>query len=151
MTKYRGMHPVSPHVGEFCYVDVLHVHRVSPPDMRVYVHMKTGEYLFVGDQVAAGYDGSKFAYFGPHLVHDPALAETQRIFCYLAGAHYHAYPSPSSPDVVLKDGVSWHLGEAQVRIRPPEGRHLDGPSGIPTVSGGGAAAAPGARADPRRG
>jgi hypothetical protein len=111
------MHPVSPHVGEFCHIDVLHVHRVSPPDMRVYVHQKTGEYLFVGDPVAQGYDGPKFGYFGPHLVHDPVAGDAQRIFCYLAGAHYHAYQPPASPTYTLKDGVYWYLGEA-----PPHDR-----------------------------
>jgi hypothetical protein len=111
MTRYRGIHPVSPHVGGFCYIDAVHVHRVSPPDMRVYVRLKTGEFFFVGDQIALGYDGPKHGYFGPHLIADPMLAGSERIFCYLAGAHYHSYPSPAGPPFVSKDDVVWYVGD----------------------------------------
>ncbi len=111
MIRYRGVHPVSPHVGEFCHIDAAHVHRVSPPDMRVYVKLKTGEFFFVGDQIALGYDGPKYAYFGPHLIVDPILAGSERIFCYLTGPHFHSYASPAAPPFVSKDNVSWYVGE----------------------------------------
>ena len=111
MTPYRGIHPVSPHVGEFCHIDAAHVHRVSPPDMRVYVRLKTGEFYFVGDQIALGYDGPKYGYFGPHVILDPTLGGSERIFCYLTGPHYHSYPSPAEPPFIAKDNVSWYVGD----------------------------------------
>jgi len=110
MARYRGIHPLSPHQGAFCYIDALHMHRIPPPDMRVYAVLKGGENLFVGDPVALGYDGPKFAYFGPHPLAIPGAPELPGTFCYLAGPHYHAAPQPSSPTLVQKDEVTWYIG-----------------------------------------
>jgi hypothetical protein len=116
MVRYRGMHPLSPHQGAYCYVDALHLHRVTPPDMRVYVVLKDGENVFVGDPVALGYDGPKFGYFGPHPLAvatagaTAGATEAPPIFCYIAGPHFHATPPPPSPAMVQKDGVYWYVG-----------------------------------------
>lgn len=111
MPRYHGMHPLSPHQGAFCYIDAPHVHRVPPPDMRVYLVLKNGENLFIGDPVALGYDGPRFGYFGPHPLTVPGLADAPPIFCYITGPHYHATPPQRSPEMVEKAGVSWYLGQ----------------------------------------
>ena len=112
MVRYRGMHPLSPHQGAYCYVDALHLHRVTPPDMRVYVVLKNGENVFVGDPVALGYDGPRFGYFGPHplTIGTDGATEAPPIFCYIAGPHFHATPPSPSPAMVQKDGVYWYIG-----------------------------------------
>jgi len=110
MARYQGMHPLSPHQGAFCYIDAFHMHRVPPPDQRVYLVLKDGTNVFIGDPVALGYDGPKFGYFGPHPL---AIADAQGLpptFCYISGPHYHAAPQPPSPSLVEKDGVTWYLG-----------------------------------------
>lgn len=113
MTKYAGMHPLSPHQGAFCYIDVVHLHRVPPPDTRVYALRKNGEYVFVGDPVALGYDGPKVGYYGPHVLNVPGQPADERLFCYLTGPHYHAVgPGPDASSFVLKDGVYWYQGAA---------------------------------------
>lgn len=109
--KYLGIHPVSPLMGAFCYIDVLHVHPVQPPDMRLYVVVNPQEHLFVGDPVTLGYDGPRHAYFGPHPLVLPVLPATQRIYCYIAGPHFHADQPPRSADFASKDGVYWYMGK----------------------------------------
>jgi len=111
MSSYRGLHPLSPHMGEFCYIDVPHVHSEAPPDTRVYVVVEGRDNLFVGDPVALGYDGPRFTYFGPHLLVDPSLPPNHRFYCYLKGPHYHAYAPPPGPTsgFVEKDGVYWYV------------------------------------------
>jgi hypothetical protein len=110
MPRYHGIHPVSPHQGAFCYIDVPHVHRISPPDQRVYLMLKDGENLFVGDPVALGYDGPKIGYFGPHPLAVADAPGEPPVFCYLTGPHYHATAQPASPSLVEKAGVTWYLG-----------------------------------------
>jgi len=110
MPRYLGMHPLSPHQGAFCYIDALHMHRLPPPDQRVYLALKDGTNVFIGDPVALGYDGPKFGYFGPHPLAIAGAAELQSTFCYISGPHYHAAPQPPSPALVEKAGVTWYLG-----------------------------------------
>jgi hypothetical protein len=112
---YRGIHPLFPHTGRFCYIDVAHVHGKRPSDLRVYRVLSNEEYLFVGDPVALGYVGPTHAYFGPHpLVLDGAPAFPQ-IFCYLRGPHFHAQESTPLEPFVSKAGVYWFTGSF-----PPE-------------------------------
>jgi len=110
MARYQGMHPLSPHQGAFCYIDAAHMHRVPPPDLRVYLVAKDGTNLFIGDPVALGYDGPKFGYFGPHPLAVPATLGLPPTFCYITGPHYHAAPQPPSAALVEKAGVTWYLG-----------------------------------------
>jgi hypothetical protein len=110
--KYRGIHPVSPLSGEFCYIDVVHVHPIQPPDMRLYVVVNQQEHLFVGDPATLGYDGVRYAYYGPHPLVAPGLpAAAPKIYCYISGPHYHAEQPPDSPAFVLKNGAYWFVGE----------------------------------------
>jgi len=110
MPRYHGIHPLSPHQGAFCYIDAPHMHRIPPPDLRVYFELKNGENLFVGDPAALGYDGPKFGYYGPHPLAVADAPDSAPLFCYLTGPHYHAAPQPPSPMLVEKAGVTWYLG-----------------------------------------
>jgi len=110
MPRYHGIHPLSPHQGAFCYIDAPHMHRIPPPDLRVYLVLKDGANLFIGDPVALGYDGPRFGYYGPHPLAVPDAPDAGPVFCYITGPHYHAAPQPPSPALVEKAGVTWYLG-----------------------------------------
>jgi len=114
MVKYIGMHPLSPHQGEYCYIDAIHYHRFLPVDLRVYVSVKDGAegpgQLYVGDPAWLGYDGPQVGYYGPHPLDVPLAPEAGRLFCYISGAHHHVTAPPPSTSMVLKDGVYWYLG-----------------------------------------
>lgn len=109
VTKYRGIHPLSPHQGRFCYIDLPHVHRVPPPDQRVYRVIGENEHVFVGDPVALGYEGLKFTYAGPHPLAMPNAPELATAYCYIERAHYHAHAPIESARAAftLKDDVYW--------------------------------------------
>lgn len=111
VTKYRGIHPLPPHGGAFCYLEIPHVHARAPSDMRVYRTLPNDENVFVGDDVALGYEGEKHAFFGPHPLNKPALPSTETFYCYIRGAHFHATPPPPGPSFVAKDGVAWYVGQ----------------------------------------
>jgi len=114
MVRYIGMHPLSPHQGEFCYIDAVHYHRFVPVDVRVYLTVNGGAQgngqLYVGDPAWLGYDGPKVGYYGPHPLEVPLAPEAGRLFCYISGAHYHATAPAPSTSMVLKDGVYWYMG-----------------------------------------
>jgi hypothetical protein len=110
MIKYVGMHPLPPHQGEFCFIDEIHYHRFLPVDLRVYLTLKDGGQVYLGDPAWLGYDGPKVGYFGPHPLAVPLAPEAGPLFCYIAGPHYHAVAPAPSPLMVLKDGVYWYLG-----------------------------------------
>ena len=115
VVKYRGIHPLFPHNGAFCYIDVSHVHRNRPSDLRVYRVLPNDEYLFVGDPVALGYVGPTRAYFGPHPLAFAGLPASAQISCYLRGPHFHAGESEPSKSFVSKNDVLWFVGSF-----PPE-------------------------------
>ena len=114
MVRYIGMHPLSPHQGEFCYIDAVHYHRFVPVDLRVYVTVNGGAQgngqLYVGDPAWLGYDGPKVGYYGPHPLEVPLAPEAGHLFCYISGAHYHVTAPAPSTSMVLKDGVYWYVG-----------------------------------------
>jgi len=114
MVKYIGMHPLSPHQGEFCYIDAIHYHRFVPVDLRVYVTVNGGAQgngqLYVGDPAWLGYDGPKVGYYGPHPLEVPLAPEAGHLFCYISGPHYHVTAPPPSTAMVLKEGVYWYMG-----------------------------------------
>ncbi|MBC8132042.1 MAG: hypothetical protein H7X95_03600 [Deltaproteobacteria bacterium] len=109
--KYGGIHPLAPHAGDFCYIDMVHVHAQAPSDMRPYRVLPDGAHLFVGDEAALGYSGAKHAYFGPHPVSMPGpAASAAPLYCYLRGPHFHASaPSPAA-SFVVKNDVAWFTG-----------------------------------------
>ena len=110
MVRYQGLHPLSPHQGAFCYIDAPHMHRIPPPDLRVYLVLKDGTNVFIGDPVALGYDGPKFGFYGPHPLAIAGVSELPSAFCYMSGPHYHAAPLAPSPALIEKAGVTWYVG-----------------------------------------
>lgn len=110
LTKYAGIHPLAPHAGEFCYIDLLHVHAQAPSDMRAYRVLPDQRHVFVGDEAAMGYEGAKHAYFGPHPLTVAGAAPQEPLYCYLRGAHFHAAPPTPAAAFVMKDGVFWYTG-----------------------------------------
>ncbi|MES1204746.1 MAG: hypothetical protein ABUS79_02300 [Pseudomonadota bacterium] len=110
LAHYAGIHPLNPHMGAFCVIEVPHVHAEWPPDIRVYRTLPNKTQVFVGDPVALGYDGPTQTYFGPHplVFHDLSPAET--IYCYLRGPHHHTQPPEPPASFVKKDGVNWFVG-----------------------------------------
>lgn len=109
VAKYRGIHPLSPHQGRFCYIDLPHVHRIPPPDLRVYRVVADNQHVFVGDPVALGYDGLKFTYAGPHPLAMPNAPELAAAYCYIEKPHYHAHAPVETARAAfaLKDDVYW--------------------------------------------
>jgi hypothetical protein len=110
VVKYRGIHPLFPHNGAFCYIDVTHVHRKRPTDLRVYRVLPDDEHLFVGDPVSLGYVGPTRAYFGPHPLAFSGLPVSPQIYCYLRGPHFHAQEAQPSTSFVAKNDVYWFMG-----------------------------------------
>jgi hypothetical protein len=96
--RYIGVHPVAKSAGGgFCYIEGPHVH-LYPADKLQYRDHR-GHQHFVGDPVAYGYDGPKFAYKGHHPIHVHEVMhedEPDVEFCYLDGPHYHYFAPPEA-------------------------------------------------------
>lgn len=113
--RYVGVHPIAKaHGGGACYIEGPHVH-VYPAD-KVQYRDHRGASFFAGDPVAYGYDGPKHAYKGHHPIHVHEVVEIDAVvepdveFCYLDGAHYHAFAAPSGPDFKVVGGVTFYVG-----------------------------------------
>lgn len=111
LAKFSGFHPLWPQTGGFCYIGFSHLHSKGPTDRRVYRELPSGEHVFVGDPVALGYTGPKFAYFGPHPLAVAGLPLPGTTYCYLRGPHFHASAPAPGPSFVLKNGAYWFVGE----------------------------------------
>jgi hypothetical protein len=117
--RYVGEHPVGG--GGFCHINAAHVHVASPVKAEVLFRNHDGWAHFVGDPVAYGYAGPKFAYAGPHPVHvDVIIGETEVDgdeieYCYLRGPHYHLSAPPPDAHFQLEGGAYWY-----VEALPPE-------------------------------
>ena len=110
VARYRGIHPLWPQTGGFCYIDVPHVHNKRPTDLRTYRVLPGEENLYVGDPVALGYDGTRYPYFGPHPLAAAGLSASEPVYCYLRGPHFHAEQPPAGASFVFKAGVYWFIG-----------------------------------------
>jgi hypothetical protein len=104
--RYRSAHPGR---GGFCAIDVPHVHAWGPSDPRVY-RVVDGEYYFVGDPVAFGYDGPKHSYYGSHPVVEAEVSFGEPVYCYLEGPHFHWYAPPPQTSFEMRAGVYWYVG-----------------------------------------
>lgn len=108
---YVGIHPIpKAEGGGICYIEGPHVHIYPANKVEYRVH--ADDYVFIGDPVAYGWDGPKYAYKGPHPVHidvvidgDPGVE-----YCYLDGPHYHEFPPPDGPDFKLVGGAYFYVG-----------------------------------------
>ena len=106
--RFVGMHPIpGEYGGGFCQIDFPHVHVYDPPNANVMYRNHNDGYAFVGDPVPYGYDGPKYAYYGPHPVTTEDGVEE---YDYLEGPHYHAYAPVVQADYKLKGGVYFYGG-----------------------------------------
>jgi len=105
-SKYKSRHPFR---GGFCSIDVPHVHAYAPTEPRAY-RVVDGEYYFVGDPVAYGYDGPRYAYYGSHPVVEVGVSFGAPVYCYLNGPHYHWYTPPIEARFETRAGVYWYVG-----------------------------------------
>jgi hypothetical protein len=113
--RYRGPHPL-PHDG-YCYIEAPHFHPYAPHDTRLYREID-GDYAFVGDPTPFGFDGPKYAYYGPHPMGD--VTASTPVYCYLEGPHFHPY-QPPTVDFEVRGGAAWYTGPVDpvfVRERP---------------------------------
>lgn len=113
--RYVGIHPVAKaHGGGMCHIEAPHVHAYAPIDVKVQFRDHDGYNYFVGDPVAYQWDGPKHAYYGHHPVPvDVVVGDDHEDmeYCYLEGAHYHAWAPPPTLDVKLHAGAYWYVGD----------------------------------------
>jgi hypothetical protein len=111
--RFIGIHPVAVVGGGICHIEGPHVHAYAVDPIQYREHR--GHHHFVGDPVAYGFDGPKFAYHGHHPIHVHAVVgspEPDIEFCYLDGPHYHYFEPPSaSVDFKLEGGAYFFVGE----------------------------------------
>lgn len=121
--KFIGIHPVAKaHGGGFCHIEGPHVHVYAADKLQYRDHR--GHHHFVGDPVAYGYDGPRFAYKGHHPIHVDAVVhadEPDVEFCYLDGPHYHYFAPPDGPDFKIAGDAYFYVAEppkVYVEARP---------------------------------
>src|SRR5690242_86375 len=65
--RYAGIHPIpKSEGGGMCYIEGPHVHIYSANKLEY--RTRGDDHVFVGDPVAYGYDGPRYAYKGPHPI-----------------------------------------------------------------------------------
>lgn len=123
--RYVGIHPIPKAMGGgMCHIQAPHVHVYAAVDGKVQFRDHDGWQHFVGDPVAYGWDGPKYAYYGNHPVpvHVVVGDDHEDVeYCYLDGPHYHAWAPPEDLDLELRGGAYWYVGEfprAYVEARP---------------------------------
>ncbi len=105
--RFLGVHPIpKTEGGGICYIEGPHVHIYVTNDKLQY-RVHAGANHFVGDPVAYGYDGPKFAYKGPHPIH----VDDDTEWCYLEGPHFHAEAPPASPEFKVVGDAYFFVGE----------------------------------------
>jgi hypothetical protein len=120
--RYAGIHPVAKvEGGGICHIEFPHVH-VYPANKLEYRVIAENN-VFVGDPVAYGYDGPKYAYKGAHPIQVNVLAGTPEPYvhyCYLSGPHYH-YFEPEAPGFEVRGDAYFYVAEppaAMIEARP---------------------------------
>jgi hypothetical protein len=113
--KFVGEHPIPKgHGGGVCHIEAPHVHVYTPSDVKVQYRVHDDHYYFVGDPVAYGWDGPRHTYYGHHPVHVDAVLgdEGDHVeYCYLDGAHFHAYAPPAEVKFEVKADAYWYVGD----------------------------------------
>ena len=120
---YVGIHPIPPSEGGgICYIEGPHVHLFDADKLQYRDHR--GAHYFVGDPVAYGYDGKRYAYKGHHPIHVDAVVgdgDPDDEYCYLSGPHYHYFAPPEGPEFKLTGDAYFYVGDpphAYVEARP---------------------------------
>jgi hypothetical protein len=120
--KYLGVHPIpKSQGGGICYIEGPHVHIYAANKVEFRDH--GGDHVFVGDPVAYGYDGPRYAYNGPHPIHVDAVVggDPDVEYCYLTGPHFHNFAPPYDPDFKFQGDAYFYVGEpprAFIEARP---------------------------------
>ncbi|MGE5186802.1 MAG: hypothetical protein ACM31C_32335 [Acidobacteriota bacterium] len=109
--RYVGVHPIpKSEGGGMCYIEGPHVHIYAANKLEYRNH--EGDHYFVGDPVAYGWDGPKYAYKGPHPIHVDAVVggDPDVEYCYIQGPHYHYFEPESDPDFKVVGGAYFYVG-----------------------------------------
>jgi hypothetical protein len=110
MVEYMSRHPIPRRVGHgLCDIDVPHFHDYPPTDPRLYRQVN-GAYYFVGDPTPFGYDGPRYAFYGPHPIVDGSVQMGGPAYCYIRGPHYHWYAPEAQASFEMRGGVYWYTG-----------------------------------------
>jgi len=121
--RYIGIHPL-PKVegGGICYIEGPHVHVFDADKVQYRDHR--GASYFVGDPVAYGYDGERYAYKGHHPIHVNVVIgddDPDDEYCYINGPHYHYFAPPEGPEFRVVGDTYFYVAEpprAYVDARP---------------------------------
>jgi hypothetical protein len=121
--RYVGIHPLpKSEGGGICYIEGPHVHVFDADKVQYRDHR--GASYFVGDPVAYGYDGERFAYKGHHPIHVAAVVgddDPADVYCYIDGPHFHYFAPPEGPEFKIAGGAYFFVGDpprAYVDARP---------------------------------
>ena len=121
--RYVGIHPLpKSEGGGICYIEGPHVHVFDADKIQYRDHR--GANYFVGDPVAYGYDGQRYAYKGHHPIHVSAVIgddDPDDVYCYITGPHYHYFAPPEGPEFKVVGGAYFYVGDpprAYVEARP---------------------------------
>src|SRR5215467_4278435 len=121
--RYVGIHPLpKSEGGGICYIEGPHIHVFDADKIQYRDHR--GSNYFVGDPVAYGYDGERYAYKGHHPIHVAAVVgddDPDDVYCYINGPHYHYFAPPEGPEFRLEGGAYFYVGDpprAYVEARP---------------------------------
>src|SRR5262249_52376306 len=108
--------------GGICYIEGPHIHVFDADKIQYRDHR--GANYFVGDPVAYGYDGQRYAYKGNHPIHVAAVIgddDPADVYCYINGPHYHYFAPPEGPEFKLVGGAYFYVADpprAYVEARP---------------------------------
>ncbi len=109
--RFAGIHPIpKSEGGGICYIEGPHVHIYAANKLEYRNH--GDDHVFVGDPVAYGYDGPKYAYKGPHPIQVDAYVggDPDPEYCYIQGPHYHYFEPPDNGDFRLTGGAYFYVG-----------------------------------------
>ncbi|HEY0254839.1 MAG TPA: hypothetical protein VGC41_25110 [Kofleriaceae bacterium] len=114
--RFVGIHPIPKgEGGGMCAIEGPHVHIYAANKLE-YRDVE-GDAYFVGDPVAYKYDGPKYAYKGPHPIHENGAV----VYCYLDGPHYHYMQPVDDPDMKLEGDAYFYVGappQVMIDARP---------------------------------
>jgi hypothetical protein len=119
--RFGGPHPIpKSEGGGMCYIEGPHVHIYAANDLEY--RTEGPDHVFVGDPVAYGYDGPKYAYNGPHpMVVEDEGGEPHTEYCYIDGPHFHPFAPPDGPDFKMAGNAYFFVGnppQAFIDARP---------------------------------
>ena len=120
---FVGVHPIPKgEGGGLCYIEGPHVHIYAADKIQYRDH--AGASYFVGDPVAYGYDGPRYAYKGNHPIHVEAVVGDgvpDEEYCYIDGPHFHPFQPVEGPEFKLVGNAYFFVGEpphAYIEGRP---------------------------------